>query len=91
LTVITNSSTRLELEMKPNSLVKAPGLSLGAFGQLCSFQGPEEERSRGTPWTVSQNSAVLVRRRERRNNAHTRMRVDRMHDQVRSTFLGPPA
>jgi hypothetical protein len=61
LTVITSSSSRLELEMKPNSLVKVPGLSVGTFGQLCSFQGPEEERSTGTPRTVSQNSAVLVR------------------------------
>jgi hypothetical protein len=60
--VITSSSAKPELEMKPNSLVKAPGLSEGAFGQLCSFQGPEEEQSGGTPRTVSQNSAVLVRR-----------------------------
>src|SRR3954452_12346036 len=45
---------------------------------------------RGLRRTVSQNSAVLVREAEAPNNAHARMRADRMHDQVRSTFLGPP-
>jgi hypothetical protein len=36
----------------------------------------------GTPWPVSQNSAVLVRQPEGW--------LENVHDQVRSTFLGPP-
>src|SRR3954462_14297674 len=47
LTVIYQLEPKLEPEMKPNSLVKAPAYRIGAFGQLCGFQGPEEERSTG--------------------------------------------
>src|SRR5947209_10550655 len=47
LTVITSSRRISNRMMKPNSLVKAPAYRIGAFGQLCGFQGPEEERSTG--------------------------------------------